>query len=91
MHTKGEWLITRDTKRDYIAVRSVDDSPVCFIHSIIPNAEANAHLIAGAPILYEACKAVDEYLNAGFPNNLKLKKIMFELVEKAIAKVEDNA
>lgn len=41
-----------------------------------------------APELYEVCKAVDDYLNAAYPDNLKRKKIMFELAEKAIAKVD---
>ncbi len=39
-----------------------------------------------APDLYEACEAVDNYLSAPYPDNLTRKKIMFELVEKALAK-----
>ncbi len=52
-YTKGEWVITRDKKRGYIAVRSIDDTPVCHIYSIIPNAEANAQIIALSPKMYE--------------------------------------
>lgn len=46
--------------------------------------EKNAKLIAAAPRMYEALKAVDEYLSAPYPENMKLKAIACELVEQAI-------
>ena len=36
--------------------------------------------------LYEALKAWDNYATANYPENMKLKRIAWELTEKAIAK-----
>ena len=38
--------------------------------------------------LYEALKAWDNYATANYPENMKLKRIAWELTEKAIAKAE---
>lgn len=50
--------------------------------------EFNKRLEAHAQDLYEACKAIDDYLVAPYPSNMKLKKIAVEMLDKAIAKVE---
>ena len=38
--------------------------------------------------LYEALKAWDNYATANYPENMKLKRIAWELTEKASAKAE---
>uniref|UniRef100_A0A6M3IZA3 Uncharacterized protein n=1 Tax=viral metagenome TaxID=1070528 RepID=A0A6M3IZA3_9ZZZZ len=50
--------------------------------------EANAYLIASAPMMYEALKAVDDYLGANYPGNMLLKQIAYEKLEKALSKAE---
>ncbi len=47
--------------------------------------EANAHLIAAAPALYEALEAVDDYLSAPYPENMKLKQIAADKLVTALA------
>ena len=94
-YTKGEWKAITSRKPDqayhpqwvidsdvhWIAVLGTDKYP-------FPNDEANAHLIAAAPDMYEALKAFDQYLCAAPPDNMKLKGFAVELMDAAIAKAE---
>jgi hypothetical protein len=48
----------------------------------------NARLISAAPNMYEALKAWDNYATKNYPENMKLKRIAWELTEKALAKAE---
>ncbi len=52
--------------------------------------EANLKLYAAAPKLLEACQAVDAYMLAAYPENMKLKMIANALVEQAIAEATGN-
>lgn len=83
-YTKGDWKVTDYGSHIRIgAVSTVEegelDEHVCIIHNI---SEANARLIAAAPDLYEALKAIGEEPNFGLPGHLAVMR------GKAIAKVE---
>ena len=54
------------------------------------DAVANARLISASPDMYEALKAWDNYATANYPKNMKLKRIAWELTDKAIAKAEEK-
>ena len=43
---------------------------------------------AAAPELYEALKAVDEYFEAPYPDNMALKRVAVKLTEEALSKAE---
>ena len=49
---------------------------------------ANTRLIAAAPDMYEALKAVDDYLSSNYPDNMKLKQIAVNKLVSALAKAE---
>jgi len=69
--TEGEWTV-REGVPDYIWA----DEKAVIAQCYAPDVKANAHLIAAAPDLYEACKATDKYfmacLNAWAANDGKL-------------------
>ena len=52
--------------------------------------EHRINLMSASEIMYKACEAVDNYLNAAYPENLKKKKIMYELVEQALAEARKD-
>jgi hypothetical protein len=89
-YTKGEWKI----KPHCAIVETESHCEIAIIYDPsngrfdTDEAEANAHLIAASPLMYEALKAFDHYLCAAPPHNLKLKSYASELMEKALAKAE---
>lgn len=88
-YTKGEWKVEDETVI-VCGMRLIASTTAGgFNYSAYRKEnEANAHLISAAPDMYEALKALDEYGNASHPYNLKLKKVAFELLDKALAKAE---
>ncbi|HUV46168.1 MAG TPA: hypothetical protein VMW45_03765 [Dehalococcoidia bacterium] len=77
-YTKGEWKVTGTGIGDY------------FIEPLMARVPRinDAQLIASAPDLYEALKAVDDYLSAPYPENMKLKQIAADKLISALAKAE---
>ena len=65
-HTPGPWFIwtgPSESCKDF-GIGAPDDSVVCSVHSHPhPCAKANARLIAAAPELLEACKALHDALS----------------------------
>ena len=51
-HTQGEWAITEQSNYQF-AITSQNHA-ICFIPKASPNVEANAKLIANAPLMLEA-------------------------------------
>ena len=85
MYTKGEWTVDPD----YDWVRSEDGRVVANCTGYDRDEQrANAHLIAAAPAMYEALKAVDKYFTTGFPDNMRRKRIAVEMLDEALAKAE---
>ena len=95
-YTKRDWKF----ERGKFNVESDQGNRLC-IGSIVANGkhyiarienagedEANAHLIAAAPLLYEALKTFDHYLCASYPHNMKLKKYATKLLKQALAQAE---
>jgi len=91
-YTKGDWSVrsgfkvTSGEEQTWVA----DCYPYHPKHPRprIHEAMANAHLIAASPRLYEALKAFDDYVSAGYPDNMKLKKIAVEKMEQVKAQME---
>jgi len=79
-YTKGDWHIIKDTdKRLHVMSRGKDGTMsinICKM-PVHPDAEANAHLIASAPDLYEALKGAVRFIEdfgghrhlSAFPDN----------------------
>lgn len=72
-HTQGEWMLEEDMEGCFIV--GTNEKTVCLTSEVEAEngnykegeAEANARLIASAPLLLEACKeALNELLDAGF-------------------------
>jgi len=88
MYTKGEW------KAKGSRVYNEDDDVIAFVNDgksfgPTPISEANAHLIAAAPLLYEACKMLLDHMTmarneSGRPYLADVKR----QAHKALAKVE---
>jgi hypothetical protein len=95
--TKGRWAVV-DTPSvrgifngcSVIASDQVEDAIIAMIAEDVPNPEANAHLIAAAPDMYEALINIRKELRAsgnwealdyGWPANRKA-------IDSAIAKAE---
>lgn len=87
-YTKGEWKINKTEWiiGDAYTVKS-GLTLVALVPGIdtLPEAEANAHLIAAAPEMYEALKAVYEDENFG-KLSPKTKAITFNALSKAEGK-----
>ena len=82
MCTKGKWRIIESNHNTYL-IRADHDLQVCeYIKS-----QADAHLIAAAPDLYEAAKEIMERFNGGirFPLQSSCDK-MNEALAKARSK-----
>lgn len=85
-HTKGPWraVYFQHTKQWDVDAGGEDDSDR---YSVLEDlAEENAHLIAAAPDLLEACKAA--FSNIGAPITHYQKE--FSMLSAAIAKAEGN-
>jgi hypothetical protein len=52
------------------------------------NDAESANLFLAAPDMYEALKAWDNYATKNYPENMKLKRIAWDLTELALAKAE---
>jgi len=91
-YTKGKWevSVSKVVTGEFYSVVSSYRKHQFEIAKIMSAKEdkANAQLIASAPDLYEALKAIDGYLSAPFPANITRKKSAVELLDKALAKVE---
>jgi len=94
-YTKGEWNVTRNnlskvTLPSKLTVRSNTGCPI----AILTDSErsiADAHLIAAAPDLYEACKGLEKVFeltkaNSQWRSSYADQKV--EAMEQALAKAE---
>ena len=88
-YTKGEWKSRHPINNDYTIYTGEYGKgivQVALLFESSPNAEANAHLIAAAPALYEALKSVlDDANNGSFTT---LAGTVRKLVEQALAIAE---
>ena len=86
-YTKGEWKVTKWLQKYGFNVFSEEGGFVASVpmnvgleHTMI-EAEANAHLIAAAPKLYEACKELVKRNRSGYQISLDGIKQALALVE----------
>lgn len=92
-YTKGEWDIHNQDLRygdELIIHPQADEGGTYPFYCKVGGWQkvANAHLIAACPDMYEALKAVDDYLSAPYPENMKLKQIAANKLVSALAKAE---
>ncbi len=87
-HTPEPWTVGITFDRGWPTYRLRDMVHKAETEGFSAEMQANARLIAAAPKLLEACKAVDAYMLAAYPENMKLKMIANALVEQAIAKAK---
>lgn len=94
MYTKGKWKIGSHNDepfaRSCLSIFREDGRRICEVSREgfmpIEEAEANAHLIAAAPDLYEACKELYETeLNADV---IRILQPWFQRMERILAKAE---
>jgi hypothetical protein len=97
-HASGHYTVEDDYMTVYMGEESCENfdpkkHDYCEVWG--SNQEANAHLIAAAPELLEACRAAAEALNGkypwpirGNPTQKECKEVALEIVLKAIAKAE---
>ena len=65
-HTKGEWKYRKDTRYHNVVNESGGTIVQC---GTLDSSEANAHLIAAAPDMYEALKElVSDFKQGAMPN-----------------------
>jgi hypothetical protein len=64
-YTKGEWHIDRQSPHSPICIKPYPGSIVCDIEGTDAEAEANARLIAAAPVLLEACQYIVSLTECG--------------------------
>ena len=85
-HTLGPWMkeIEHIVSRDENGYCRNDSNSICVLYG--PDAEANAHLIAAAPDLLEACNLID-FIPEGWEMPLGWNQIAAQ-IRKAIAKAE---
>lgn len=62
-YTKGEWKVSGSGKRVWVTHEDASVVPIAEIRGENEEAKANAHLIAAAPAMYEALKAIDVFGN----------------------------
>jgi len=91
-YTKGEWKVVpipMDANNRIMSYHSdYYRTAIADVFGMNGEDKANAHLIAAAPMMYEALKAFDDYLCAAPPHNMKLKAYAVKFMEQALAKVE---
>jgi len=83
-YTQGKWEADHNTS---VVLTHDNDGEVKHViaRHIINN---DIDLISASPDMYEALKAWDKYATANYPENMKLKRIAWDLTEQAIAKAE---
>ena len=79
-YTKGEWWV--EVSDNFTTVEAISQT-ICTDVS-----NCDAHLIAAAPAMYEALKAVDDYLSTPYPENMNLKQIAADKLVEALAQVD---
>ena len=96
-YTKGEWRIIKDVdnRTHIMGFESDFERNVCMLSVRSPEeVEANAHLIASAPDLYEALKAVYKRMEMQDRVSRALgeegRDILLEQVIKVLAKAESK-
>jgi hypothetical protein len=94
-HTPGSWAV-HPSKARVDAFVGGAPLPVCELlwptdQRSEAETEANAHLIAAAPEMYEALKEANEALHRSDVMNLALDPIYRTRIMKAIAKAEGRA
>jgi hypothetical protein len=88
-HTPGLWhIIENKNENEETRPFSIWDNNLTFIARVIKEypsvkAEANARLIAAAPELLEACKAMLEWQRVFFKLDFDLERKLREAIEKA--------
>lgn len=87
-YTKGEWKSRHPTNNDYLIYTGEYGegiTQVAMLSESSPDAEANSHLIASSPMMYEALKlSLDETLYKPLQDDIK--KIMKQALAKAEGK-----
>ncbi len=95
--TKGPWETWGDSEIIlYVREGRANGATLCTMqlpHSIDDVAEqnANAHLIAAAPDLYEACKQINEYWTAGKARSRGTFKLLRKQLSAALAKAKPQS
>jgi hypothetical protein len=79
-YTKGEWLVSQAQSNEIITNYDVDDT-VAAVYNKQKEWQANAHLIASAPDMYEALKKVYRTTYVQTPE-------LHGMIQKALAKAE---
>lgn len=88
-HTPGPWLVASGTTTVYALNEGFNRFTACVqgVHILSSELEANARLIAAAPDLYEALKAIVELDDGDKPDLWHFEK-EFEQARAAIAKAK---
>ena len=105
MHTKGKWEVSKHATPDYApqyGIHKGGTNDFCIVKD--KEAEANAHLIAAAPDLLEACKEINKRIdfllkkilaNESYPYKIILERIEIDktyacmsYINEAITKAE---
>jgi hypothetical protein len=82
-HTKGPWYIDRQSPHSPICIKPHPGRIVCDVDGTDDEAEANAHLIAAAPDLLDACKMMADWIGA-MPRSAKLRYVPDSIAPEAI-------
>jgi len=85
-YTKGEWKVNKFPDTRILIVAPPAEICTMIYEKLVSEAEANAHLIAAAPDMYEALKAVMK--EEIFWEDVKLTTATVQSVSKALAKAE---
>ena len=89
-YTEGEWKASHPL--DDIAYFGNKEGTIARIQWFagipVKEQKANIQLIATTPDMYEALKAIDDYLSAPYPKNMPLKQIAADKLVSALAKAE---
>lgn len=90
-HTKGEWLTYADYSGAVASIviqwKNHTVKAVCDINQELKESEANAHLIAASPLLYEALKGILDKQD-DYQVYYSLSGQVWIDIENAIAKAE---
>ncbi len=89
--TPGPWIVSGNRDSDeFTVIQETSGATICSIEQTFGFAEAdiaNSRLIAAAPDLYEACKALRDYLQAASVTSTDIKTLHANL-DAAIQKAE---